>query len=171
MTSSQILNEAWSYISTSSVISITDVPNLIERIEAILHKDILSNEYKEFLIDFMLQYPELKLTKYQFRELFSRLFMLDFDTVLKEAKYDKLNLAKDTTETIQSELTSILKTNSKLSISELREKLMNQKSMLQRQLLKRQSLQNENLIQKKLIKIYSELQKLAVNKSSNYKNC
>lgn len=80
-----LIDNAWQKITnsrTSDVISIKDLLFLIEAMESDLKFEILNNENKEFLINFIISDSYLTLSKIDFKELFFKLFDIEFDKLI-----------------------------------------------------------------------------------------
>ncbi|GMF98059.1 hypothetical protein B5S33_g1688 [[Candida] boidinii] len=80
-----LIDNAWQKITNSrnaDVISIKDLLFLIEAIESELKFEILNHENKEFLINFIISDSYLTLSKVDFKELFFKLFDIEFDKLV-----------------------------------------------------------------------------------------
>ncbi len=104
-----ILNDAWDRVSLNTQIKLSDTINLLDQIEAILGKPIISNEYRSFWIDTVLSNPGLSVTKSDFKELFKKLFNMRFADALYSTERNRDNLTKQMTDSIVEETTNIKK--------------------------------------------------------------
>ncbi|KAG7868325.1 hypothetical protein KL918_001983 [Ogataea parapolymorpha] len=75
----RILDRAWARFTDSDRIAITDTGALIEEIEQIWGRALLSPDYKAFWIDTILEHPSRSLTKHEFLVLFKMLFEVEFE--------------------------------------------------------------------------------------------
>ncbi|KAG7882276.1 hypothetical protein KL937_000847 [Ogataea polymorpha] len=75
----RILDRAWARFTDTDRIAITDTGALIEEIEQIWGRALLSPDYKAFWIDTILEHPSRSLTKHEFLVLFKMLFEVEFE--------------------------------------------------------------------------------------------
>lgn len=103
MLSDEILDEAWRRVSEDSTMRFPDTISLLDEIENIYGRTILSREYRSFWIDAALGRPSMVVSKRDFKELFRKLFEVDFDAQFVESP----TLSTRETQSIRDETTRI----------------------------------------------------------------
>lgn len=82
--SDDYISDAWVQILTSetSKLRLSNLLTLFDVLENILHKQIITNEYRNFLVEFILECPSVEIDQAQFKSLVERLFECSIDDVL-----------------------------------------------------------------------------------------
>lgn len=82
--SDDYISDAWVQLLTSetSKLRLSNLLTLFDVLENILHKQIITNEYRNFLVEFILECPSVEIDQAQFKSLVERLFECSIDDVL-----------------------------------------------------------------------------------------
>ncbi len=105
----KILDNAWDRVSLNSRMKLPETINLLDQIEAIYGRPIISNEYRSFWIDTVLSNPGLFVSKSDFKELFRTLFDMNFEEAFQSTERNRDNLTKRMTDSILEETTNLNK--------------------------------------------------------------
>lgn len=85
MDSDSILNKAWIQVTSSAVskLKLSNLLVLFDVLEVVVNYKILTNEYREFLVEFIIECPNVQVDQYQFMSLIERLFECPFTDIIK----------------------------------------------------------------------------------------
>lgn len=79
-----LLSKAWLKVTryADSKLRLTDLLVLFDILEDMVHDKLLSDEYREFLVEFVMECPQVEVSQDQFRALMERLFECSLDDIL-----------------------------------------------------------------------------------------
>lgn len=79
-----LLSKAWLKVTryADSKLRLTDLLALFDILEDMVHDKLLSDEYREFLVEFVMECPQVEVSQDQFRALMERLFECSLDDIL-----------------------------------------------------------------------------------------
>ncbi|GMM30338.1 hypothetical protein DAMA08_030830 [Martiniozyma asiatica (nom. inval.)] len=80
--SDRILDKAWRQLTEDNIIKLPDLISLFDFIDRIVGRKILSPEYRDFLIELVLESPSSTVDKRGVKELIERLFECEFDDLI-----------------------------------------------------------------------------------------
>jgi hypothetical protein len=91
-----LLQNAWSRVtgSRASQLRLTDLMTLFDVLENLGERKLLSNEYRDFLVEFILECPNTEVDIEQFKSLMERLFECPLNDVFRGRLYDR-NVANE----------------------------------------------------------------------------
>lgn len=95
----EIIKRAWLQIVPypNSKLRLTDLLALFNALEDITNNRLLTNEYRDFLVEFILECPDAQVDQQQFKSLMERLFEISIESVINgelvdRSKSNKFNL-------------------------------------------------------------------------------
>lgn len=168
-------DEAWRSVTSAinGKLRLSDVLILFDVLEDTLKRKLLSTEYRDFLVEFILECPGIEVDRSQFKSLMERLFECTFENVLRGGlvnRLDRNTYGSEREEFTQAMTMESSKFNSFLASGtapekerKLRERIGELESMIQRSQLN-ESRDERTLGKMKdlLIKYYKALSSLAV---------
>lgn len=105
--SDSTLNEAWARITLNPRIRLPDTVDLLDEIEAIHGRPIMSSEYRSFWIDTVLSNPTMSVSKDEFKQLFQKMFDMDLTHALRVDASDRADLTSQITQSMRDETTQL----------------------------------------------------------------
>lgn len=154
-------NTAWNQVTstTNNKLKITDLLLLFDTLENLKSTTLISLEFREFLIEFILECPNTEITKDQFKSLMERLFECSIQDLLSGKLVGNENQSRlddnDLTQTMNLEslkFNSFINNNSSSSIEKeryIRNKIKELENMI--------SKSNNNKLKDVLINYYKKL--------------
>lgn len=99
------ISRAWVKVTGSHLgkLRLTDTLLFFDVLEEMMHTVLLSDEYREFIVEFILECPGVEVTQSQFRLLMERLFECTIDDVLQGSLVNKERDSDDYTKTMNIE--------------------------------------------------------------------